>query len=130
MNDPYKNKPLEILKRALFFFIIISILSQVTTAPPQKKFETTSNLKSHIQKQFAYDKALTTKEEKITLLNINEADHLELTNLPGIGDVIANRIIEYRNQYPFKKKEELLAVKGIGAKRYSKISSYIYVSSP
>jgi competence protein ComEA len=48
------------------------------------------------------------------LLNINTATIEELDELPGIGDVRATAIVDYRNQFgPFQSIEELLFVEGI-----------------
>lgn len=47
-------------------------------------------------------------------VNINTATLVDLEALPGIGPVIAGRIIEYRNANgPFPSVEELVAVEGI-----------------
>lgn len=49
------------------------------------------------------------------IININKADAYELESLDGIGEKKAQSIIEYRNEHgPFKSKNELLNVKGIG----------------
>lgn len=59
-------------------------------------------------------------------INLNTATKEELTALPGIGDVIAQRIIDYRSQAgSFKSINELDNVKGIGEKIIAKIKSYI-----
>ena len=48
-------------------------------------------------------------------VDINTASAGELQSLPGIGPVLAERIVEHRETYgPFGCPEELLAVKGIG----------------
>jgi len=60
-----------------------------------------------------------------SLVNINTASKEELMTLSGIGDVIADRIIEYRTKTPFKDKEDIMAVKGIGTSVFEKISSSI-----
>lgn len=60
--------------------------------------------------------------ENTNLININKANIMELKELPGIGDVIANRIIEYRNENgPFKTIDDLKNVNGIGDKKFSDI---------
>ncbi|MGM0369286.1 MAG: ComEA family DNA-binding protein [Bacillota bacterium] len=58
----------------------------------------------------------------MAVLNINEADQKELTALENVGPVLAERIMEYReNEGQFKKLKDLKNVKGIGAKLYSDI---------
>ena len=55
-------------------------------------------------------------------LDVNTASLAELQNIPGIGPVVAQRIIEAR---PFKSADDLQRVKGIGAgKRYGKIRPF------
>ncbi len=61
------------------------------------------------------------------LININTASADELKTLSGIGDVMAGRIIEYRNSHPFKNKEDLMSVEGIGSKTYEKIKEDITI---
>lgn len=62
------------------------------------------------------------------VININFASLSELVQLPGIGNVIAQNIIDYRNKYgQFKSKEELINVKGIGEKKFEKIKDFISV---
>jgi competence ComEA-like helix-hairpin-helix protein len=59
-------------------------------------------------------------------VNINRFDIGRLTRLPGIGEVIAQRIVEYRKLHgPFKSKEELMQVKGIGARKFEQIKDSI-----
>lgn len=61
-------------------------------------------------------------------INVNQASVSELLNLPGIGEVLARRIVECRSQFgAFKNKEELKKVKGIGEKRLEKIRDLIVV---
>lgn len=61
------------------------------------------------------------------LININIASKEELTTLNGIGDAIAERIIEYRASNRFKNKEDIMSVKGIGSATYDKIKDKITV---
>jgi len=59
------------------------------------------------------------------LVNINTASLDELKSLNGIGDVIAERIIEYRASHVFKSKEDIMSVEGIGKGIYEKIKDRI-----
>ena len=61
------------------------------------------------------------------MININEAGEEELKSLPGIGDVTAQRIIEYRNKKRFESIEDIQEVKGIGDRIYEKIKNNICV---
>ena len=61
-------------------------------------------------------------------VNINTADKEALSSFPGVGPVIAGRIIEYREKNgPFKNIEEITKIKGIGEKTFQKIKDLIVV---
>ncbi len=57
---------------------------------------------------------------------LNDADHKELERLPGVGPVIAARIIEYRERHGgFNALEELIEVKGIGEQTVERLKPYL-----
>ena len=62
-------------------------------------------------------------KEKIPLgnIDINTATEKELTTVPGIGHVMAARIIAAR---PFRSADDLKRVSGIGEKKYAQIRPY------
>ncbi len=61
-------------------------------------------------------------------VNINTATTKELKTVPGIGKVIAERIVEYREKvHLFAAVDGLLNVKGIGAATLEKIRPYVTV---
>ena len=59
-------------------------------------------------------------------VDINQADWPELIQLPEIGETLARRIVDFRQQRgPFGSIDELLAVAGIGPKTLEQIHPYL-----
>ena len=57
---------------------------------------------------------------------INRADKNILISLPGIGPALAEKIVQRRNQHgPFRFKDELLQISGIGPKKYGALVDHI-----
>jgi competence protein ComEA len=73
-------------------------------------------------------------ERALTLglaLDLNSATAEDLEALPGIGPVLARRIIQHReNHGPYQKIEDLLAVHGMGKKKLAQLAPLVMVSSP
>ena len=65
------------------------------------------------------------QEQKI---NINTADAAALDQLPGIGPALAQRIIDYRENYgPYRTIDQIKDVKGIGDATFEKFRDMITV---
>lgn len=61
-------------------------------------------------------------------IDLNEADRKALESLPGIGEKLAERIIDYRRQnLRFRHCRELKKVKGITQSRYDSLKGLIRV---
>lgn len=61
-------------------------------------------------------------------VDINSADEDQLSALPGIGETIARRILDYRTQFgSFERPEELLNVEGIGTGKLEGLLNYITI---
>lgn len=61
-------------------------------------------------------------------ISINQAEKEAFMALPGIGEVLAARIIAYRDENgSFSSLEELLNVEGIGKKRLEEIMDLITI---
>ena len=75
------------------------------------------------------DSAISTElSTEIGKININTASVSLLQMLPNIGNVLAQRIVDYRTENGnFTVLEDLLLVEGIGEKRLEQIREYITV---
>ena len=74
-------------------------------------------------------KSLKARESGVKFpINLNTATEMELKSLPGVGDVRAKDIIDYRNRNGrFKNKSEIMNVKGIGDGTFENIKDLIYI---
>jgi len=64
-------------------------------------------------------------------IDLNAATIKELEELPGVGPVTAQRIIEARQKSGrFRRVEDLLAIRGISTKRLDALRPYVKVSPP
>ncbi len=68
-------------------------------------------------------------EEDILLpLDINSATYTQLLQVPGIGPVTAQRIIEYRQFHgKFQSLHQLKEIKGIGERKFQKLRKYFKI---
>lgn len=59
-------------------------------------------------------------------ININTATAAQLTELPGVGEKLAARIVEYRQKSGgFKSIQEIMNVKGVGEKNFAKLQPFL-----
>jgi DNA uptake protein ComE-like DNA-binding protein len=88
--------------------------SRVSASPPASRSTPAMN---RVQHQESHTK------NKIDLgqIDINTATEKELKMVPGIGPVMASRIIAAR---PFRSADDLKKVNGIGDKKYAKLRPY------
>jgi len=64
----------------------------------------------------------------VATVNINNATARELENLPGIGKATAENIVAYRTANgPFKSRDDLRKVKGVGEKTMEKVRQLVAV---
>jgi competence protein ComEA len=64
-------------------------------------------------------------------VNINSASAQQLTALPGVGEKLAARIVEYRQKSGgFKSVQEIMNVQGVGEKNFAKLQPFLTAGEP
>ncbi|MCC8135354.1 MAG: helix-hairpin-helix domain-containing protein [Ruminococcus sp.] len=122
-------------------YVIVNSGSEIESETETEAQTTIANAFEAAEKTTAATAAATTaaavkspteaEAEEILGININTEAAEELMKLSGIGEVIAERIVEYRNLYgDFRNVDELLYVDGIGESKLEKIRDSIYVENP
>jgi len=94
-----------------------------TSAPSPRIFSPTPKPRVPIAPGDGGEPSKSHPKEKTPLgkIDVNTATEKELTTVPGIGHVMAARIIAAR---PFRSADDLKRVSGIGDKKYAKIRPY------
>ena len=90
-----------------------------------RPFREITIIKNGIKEEFTLKQVEELLKENRTI-NINTASAKDLTKIPGIGKVLASRIIEHRDQYGnFHRERDLLNVPGVGEKKLEKIKNWV-----
>ena len=76
----------------------------------------------------AFSQASSSEASEQARVNLNTATTAQLVELPGVGEAVAARIIEYREANGgFGTIEEVMNVRGIGEKTFLRLQPLIYV---
>jgi comEA protein len=119
-------------KRVILFLVCtlligagIRFYQQAFPAPSRFDYRTSDSTFSSLSAETADDSS-NSSNETAGVLNINTATKQELMELPGIGEVIANRIIHHRQESgAFTSVEDLRAVKGMSGKKLERLKPLI-----
>ncbi len=71
------------------------------------------------------------RADSVVRVDINRGSPEDLRALPGIGAVLAERIVQYRRDHGhFTSTADMTRVRGIGAKRFEQLRPHIRVGQP
>jgi len=98
--------------------LVLSILVCSCTKPQQTRISPTD----------VNTNALANATPSARRININTATAIELEALPGVGKVLAERIIAHREQHgPFRRTEHLMMVRGFSDNKFRAIRERVTV---
>ena len=81
-----------------------------------------------VQQEAVSLRELPQQVETAEPVNLNTASKEELMTLPGVGEVLAERILSYREQYGrFSAEEQIMDVEGIGEATFSGLAGLITI---
>lgn len=94
-----------------------------TTMPPAKPEEVT------VCAAVTSEQTTASYEDDFVYIDLSTASADELKSLDGVGDTIAQRIVEYRTAHGgFSSVDDLRSVSGIGDKKFEAIKDHVYLS--
>ncbi len=79
----------------------------------------------------AASRGICDKQPPAKPLDLNMATVEQLQQLPGVGPSTAKEIVKFREKSgPFRRVEDLLAIRGISKRRLEKLRPYVTVMPP
>jgi competence protein ComEA len=128
MEDEEKKKKIQEKIGVVLFAGILLMIGLILTKTDTVDSNFVSNDANNIKTSNQIVTATTLKENDVKTgkVSINKASIEDLDTLPGIGEVIAGRIIDYRTKNgDFKSLEGLKEVSGIGEVKYANVKDLI-----
>ena len=110
----------------LRLFILSLALAAITSCKSGEPATNSNSVAASASKSGAASASQTNQKEPC--LNLNTATAGELIKLPGIGEVIAKKIIDYRERHGgFRRPEEIIIIEGFSERKYRAIAGMICV---
>ena len=130
MRISVKLKTLIVISAAMIIIVLSFSLGYFKAKMDLQKFSDTYTVSvEKVVGPDLFEEETTPSVENPLLVNINTASAVELEALPGIGPVIAERIVAHREANgDFKNRYNIMDVPGIGAGIYDKIKDSICVN--
>lgn len=119
------GKCLKLLNLKHFWLLFAASMGLGVSMWPKSNPKTVKTAQLVDIKEITPEKRLLAGEK----LNLNQATFRELVALPGIGPVLAQKVVEDRAQKGlYSNLERLQRVRGIGAKKIEQIRSLVVVT--
>ena len=99
--------------------IALAMFPAACATQPQQAKATSSQIQRHLE---------AAGDKRSPPINLNTATSEELETLPGVGKIIAQRIVAHRQRYgPFRRVEHLMMVRGISDRKFRAIRTLIRI---
>jgi competence ComEA-like helix-hairpin-helix protein len=83
---------------------------------------------NYLAKRFSPVRAIACVNPSLGKININTADNLTLKLIPGVGEKLAQRILDYRKENgKFSEPEDLRNIKGFSNRTLEKARDLIFI---
>lgn len=107
------------------------IIEEITDFEDASQTEERSSATKDKTTDNSFSDAKTTSEEYYPNfpLELNTASAKDLTYIKGVGETLAEKIVEYARSYGFYDVNDLLNVSGIGQSKFNGILPYVYVDA-
>jgi len=122
-NQPEDIRKIYGLKKEEADILIPYIKIESTTSNEKAKEKTAT------EKNIVDNKSPTQPQKSHSKIDINSATAEDFKTLPGIGDVLSNRIVKFRNAiHGFKSVEDIKKTYGLPDSTYNNILLYLIIS--
>ncbi len=129
-----KIKEASLSVRLTWFFLVVGVVLVTLVGALFLYYDTTYEQKalpaSVYQPSAVSEPPTETDEQNAYVgekLDLNRASIEQLKTLPGVGDALAKRIVDFREKTPFKVVRDLKKVSGIGEKKFQEIVEFVCV---
>jgi competence ComEA-like helix-hairpin-helix protein len=107
-------------RHVLLVAVVMCVMAFISCAVQQRRSTSTTELSSL--------SGAPVEKPTSTRLNINTATVAEMEKLPGVGKIMAERIVVHREQYgPFRRVEHLMMVHGFSDHKFRALRELITV---